>query len=485
MRIARLLQALALGAALGACHGPREGEKPSLQLVDCRLPGVETRARCGTLEVWEDRKAASGRRIGIRVAVVPAKLRSREPDPMVVFAGGPGQSAVALAGQMMPLFARLNDSRDVLFVDQRGTGESNPLACDEDGPVSAQALFEDVVPERLLRQCLATIQADPRHYVTTTAMADLEEVRAALGYPRLNLWGGSYGSRAALEYLRRYPANVRTAVLDGMAPATMKLPLSFVADGDAAFERLLGSCAKDPDCEGTYPGLRETVAQIRRELARRPVRTGITDPVTGERETILVTENVFLNGLFRPLYVPELASLLPLAITAARDGDFNPLLAQNLEIAEDVSENFAIGMHLSILCAEDIPRISEADLAGLSKSFFGRALVDHFVGACRIWPRGEVPPDYYEPVRSTAPVLILSGGSDPATPPRHGEQVAAALPNARHIVAPHLGHGVSMHGCAPKLIEQFVRAGNAAVLDARCLERIPRPLFVRPLAKKP
>jgi pimeloyl-ACP methyl ester carboxylesterase len=214
------------------------------------------------------------------------------------------------------------------------------------------------------------------------------------------------------------------------------------------------------------------------------VRTGIVDPVTGEHETILVTESVFLNGLFRPLYVPELASLLPHAITSAKAGDFNPLLAQNLEIAEDVAENFAIGMHLSVLCAEDIPRITEADLAGLAKSFFGRSLVDHFINACKIWPRGEVPADYYDPVRAQAPVMIFSGGSDPATPPRHGEQVAASLPNARHVIAPQLGHGVSSHACAPRLIEQFVRKASAAELDTKCLERIPRPLFVLPLAKK-
>ncbi len=482
MKFALLLCAAAL---IAGCQPAPESTKPTLPLTTCRLPGLETPALCGFHEVWEDRKAQAGRRIRIKVAVVPAKLRAKLSDPIVVFAGGPGQGAVALAPQVMPLFARLNDARDILFVDQRGTGGSSALSCEGDGPVPLQALFEDTLPLRQVTECLGKLDADPRHYTTTPAMADLEEVRAALGYSRLNLWGGSYGTRAALEYLRRNPDRVRSAVLDGVAPATMKLPLSFVADGDAALERLLNSCAKDPICARTYPRLRETISALRSELARRPARAAITDPLTGERDTIVVTENVFLSGLFRPLYVAELSSLLPYGIAAAADGDFNPLLAQNLELSDEIAENLALGMHLSVICSEDIPRISRADLDRLARSFFGRSLVDDFIKACSVWPRGEVPADFYEPVRSSVPVLILSGGSDPATPPRHGDEAAATLPNAKHLVAANLGHGVSSHGCAPRLLEKFIREGSAAGLDGKCLDRIPRPLFVYPLGIKP
>jgi pimeloyl-ACP methyl ester carboxylesterase len=275
---------------------------------------------------------------------------------------------------------------------------------------------------------------------------------------------------------------VRTIVLDGVAPAGMKLPLSFVTDGYSALERLLDACASEKHCAKTYPHLRETIASLRKSLARKPARVTIQDPRTGERQAIVVNENVLLSGLFRPLYVAELASLLPYGVTAAASGDFNPLLAQNLEFADDVAENLSLGMHLSVICAEDVPRITPDDLAEASKSFFGRALVDDFVRACKFWPKGSVPADYYEPVRANAPALILSGGIDPATPPHHGAQVAATLPNARHLVAPHLGHGVSLHGCAPRLIESFIRSGSAKDLDGKCLERIPRPLFMLPLA---
>lgn len=473
--------ALVLAACLAAaCTSGNDASRATLALADCRLPGVDLLAKCGVHEVWEDRKAASGRRIGLRVAIVPAKLRSHEPDPIVILAGGPGQGAVSLAAQVMPLFSRLNDTRDIVFIDQRGTGKSHPLDC-EDEAQPLQTLFEDALPERLVTRCLAQLDADPRQYVTSVAMEDLDEMRGVLGYPRLNLWGGSYGTRAALEYLRRHGGRVRTLVLDGVAPAGMKLPLSFVTDGDAALKRLIEDCEGEALCRKTYPDLRVMIASLRYQLSRRPSRATIVDPRTGDRADIQVNENVFLSGLFRPLYVAELASLLPFGIAAAASGDFNPLLAQNLELADDIAENLSVGMHLSVICAEDIPRITRADLESLSQSFFGRALIDDFVRACGSWPRGAVPADYYDPVKSDVPALILSGGLDPATPPRHGERVAATLPNARHLVAPQLGHGVSLHGCAPRLIESFVRTGSVATIDGSCLQRIPRPLFVMPL----
>ena len=472
--------ALAAAALLAACTSGSDSPRSAIALADCRLPGVDAGARCGTREVWEDRAAKSGRRITLKVAVVPAKARGREPDPIFVIAGGPGQGAISLAAQVMPLFTRLNDARDIVFLDQRGTGDSAPLDCADDTQ-PLQMLFEDALPERLVTKCLAGLDADPRQYVTPIAMEDLDEVRGALGYDKINLWGGSYGTRAVLEYLRRHEDHVRSIVLDGVAPATMKLPLSFVADGDAALQQLIKACEEEAACKRTYPDLRVMIVSLRGQLQRRPARATIQDPRTGDRATIQVNENVFLSGLFRPLYVAELASLLPFGVSAAVSGDFNPLLAQNLELADDIAENLSIGMHLSVICAEDIPRITRPDLEALNQSFFGRSLVDDFIRACAIWPRGKLPDDYYTPVKSNVPALLFSGGIDPATPPRHGEMVASTLPNSKHFVAPALGHGVSLHGCAPRLIETFIRAGSAKDLDGKCLQRIPRPLFVLPL----
>ena len=482
--LARFLLAAAILAAASCAPAP-EPSRGTVKLADCRLPGIERVALCGSHEVWEDRQVRAGRLIALQIAVIPARRRGAEPDPLVVLAGGPGQGAIALASQVVTLFSRLNDSRDIVLVDQRGTGGSNPLDCEPDDGSSLQSVFEDSLPEKMVQDCLASLDADPRQYATTTAVADLDEVLGAMGYARVNFWGGSYGTRVALEFLRRHPERVRTATLDGVAPMGMKLPYSFVADGEAAFDRLVADCEADSACGKSFPALRRDVSGLRARLARKPARVLISDPVTGEPQSVSVTENVLLSGLFRPLYAPELASLLPLAITRAADGDFNPLLAQNLEFTQDVSDNLSVGMHLSVVCSEDVPRITPADLAAASRGFFGRALVDDFLRACKHWPRAQLPPDFYEPVRASTPVLILSGGIDPATPPRHGEEVAATLPNARHVVAPQLSHGVSGHGCAPRLIDKFVRSADARALDVACLGRIPRPTFVLPVGAAP
>jgi len=479
-----LLLAAAACLALAACTPGPEAPRPRIALESCRLQGVDVAARCGTYEVWEDRAAKSGRRIKLNIAVMPARVGSREPDPVFVFAGGPGQGAVSLAAQVQTLFSRLNDTRDVVLIDQRGTGHSNPLDCGDQADQPMQAMFEDALPEKLVERCLAHFDADPRLYVTSIAVEDFDEVRDALGYSRINLWGASYGTRMALEYMRRHGDHVRSVVLDGVAPSTMKLPLSFVADGEAALDKLIDACIAEERCRKSYPNLRQAIDGMKQQLAHAPARAAIQDPRTGERASINVNENVFLSGLFRPLYVAELASLLPYGVSAATEGDFNPLLAQNLEFVDDVSENLAVGLHLSVLCAEDIPRITPDDLARASSSFFGTVLVDDFIRACKRWPRGKVPADFYDPVRSDLPVLILSGGIDPATPPHHGEEVARTLPHSRHFVAPFLGHGVSVHGCAPRLIESFVRAGSADALDGKCLEKIPRPLFLPPFSSR-
>ena len=482
--LSRSLLAAALLAVVSCTDSPPAG-RGGIALADCRLPGLERPARCGSHEVWEDRAGKQGRRITLKVAVIPARRRGAEPDPLVVLAGGPGQGAIALAPQVAPLFSRLNDSRDIVLIDQRGTGGSHALDCAPEKGAPLQSVFEDAMPEKMVRDCLAKLDADPRHYATSNAVADLDEVLGALGYASVNLWGGSYGTRVALELMRRHPARVRTATLDGVAPAGMKLPLSFVGDGEAAFDSLMADCEADGAWGAAFPHLRSDLSALRARLARSPARARIGDPVTGEFHDVRVTENILLSGLFRPLYAPEIASLLPLAIARAAGGDFNPLLAQNLEFTGSLEKNLAVGMHLSVICSEDVPRITPADLAAATRAFFGRALVDDFLRACELWPRATLPDDFHQPVRSTAPVLLLSGGLDPATPPRHAETVLATLPNARHAVAPNLSHGVSGHGCAPRLIERFVRDASVESLDVTCLSRIPRPLFVLPAQARP
>jgi pimeloyl-ACP methyl ester carboxylesterase len=458
--------------ALASCRSSTTSEAG---LEACRIPGVEREVKCGTVIMPEDPDSPASRSIEVRYAVVPAVARNKEPDPMFVFAGGPGQAATKVARQVMPVFAELNARRDLVFIDQRGTGRSNPLECDAD-ETSLRSAFEPAQQIARLGQCLKSLAADPRQYATWIAVRDFEAVRARLGAEKVNLWGSSYGTRAALEYMRQYPQRVRTAVLDGVAPPDMVLPISFSIDADAALKSLGEACARDQQCRTRHPDFDERISALLKR-AESGINVRVPHPLTGDVESVRLDSKMLASLLRVPLYVPQLASLLPFALSEARDGDFAALVALSAAISGGISENFAVGMHYAIICAEDVPRIDAAAQAQANATRLGAAFADLYQQACRLVPSRAVPPEFYSVPASAVPVLIFSGGLDPATPPRHGDSVARRLGNAKHIVAPNLGHGISAQGCAPKLVSRFVRDASFEAVDGECLERIPAPTF--------
>lgn len=464
----------ALLAARGAC---------AIELAACRLKGIEREVKCGTIEMPEDPDAPSARRIPIRFAVVPALAKSRSADPLFVFAGGPGQSALKAAGTIQPVFAQLNARRDIVYVDQRGTGASNGLFCappPSTAPLAEQ--FDLAAADARIERCVQRIKsdgrADLRQYATWIAVRDVDAVRAALGYARINLWGGSYGTRAALEYLRQFPAHVRSAVLDGVAPAGMALPASLSIDADAMLQRLVQLCGDDAGCRSKYPDFSGKVdALLVRTGHGTPVEA--IHPITGAHERVTVDHRVLAAALRVPLYAPPLSALLPYAVAAATGGDYSPLLTLAGALAGDVADNFAEAMHFAVVCAEDLPRMDAAARAAARGTRFGLAFARVYDDVCRHVDVRPVPTEFYTISSADAPVLILSGGMDPATPPRHADAVAQRLKRARHLVAPHLGHGVSAQGCAPELITKFVRQAGFDGIDAGCLEKLPAPPFFR------
>lgn len=464
------------------------------ELVPCRLKGIEREVRCGAVDVPEDPDRPDGRRLTIRFAVVPALAKNKAADPVFVLAGGPGQAAMRVAGLMQPVLSRLNARRDIVYVDQRGTGDSNPLACERTRKVVS--LSESVDPSRAVAQlgeCVTALQdrADLRQYATWIATRDLEAVRVALGAARINLWGGSYGTRAALDYLRQYPQQVRSLVLDGVAPATMALPASFAIDSDAALQTLMAACAADTGCRTHYPQLE---ADLQRLLfvAARGTRVTLTHPLTGEAENLLLDRTVLAGMLRSPLYAPQLAAVLPFALAQAGRGNYDPLFALYSALTGRMSDNFAEVMHFAVVCAEDMPRVDAAQRTAAAATRFGTSFLELYERACAQIRVREVPGAFYAAPGADVPVLILSGGADPVTPPRHGDGVAKSLPRALHLVARNLGHGVTQHGCAPELIGRFVRQADApgrgpfaGIEDGReadCLARLPAPLPFRPPA---
>ena len=459
---------------------------PALPLQPCRLKGVAHSAQCGVLKRPLDPAAPGGPAIELHVAVLPALSRHKRPDPVFFFAGGPGQSAIGLAGPVSRLLGRFANRRDLVLIDQRGTGRSASLACDGDDRPQ-RPLSESVDPaavQQALARCRQALQqlphGDLRHYTTVVAMQDAEAVRQALGLGRINLVGVSYGTRAALDYLRQFPQSVRRVVLDGVAPPDMVLPLSFAADAQVALNALIEACRADVACEQRHPRLDDTWRRLRASLPRDVT---VTHPLTGRAETLRLTPDA-LAGLVRTaLYAPSLAAGLPAALAAAAEGSWAPLVGLAAALSgPGPGGGLSQGMHFSVVCAEDLPRLDRA--ASAPATDFGVGLTDLYVQACAGWPQGAVPAAFYTMPPSPLPVLLLSGAADPVTPPRHGQRTAQALgARARHVVVPNAGHGVMGLGCLRDLVFRFVDAPDdeaALALDTGCAKDVPRPLAFTP-----
>ena len=486
--VARAARCGAASILLALVLVPAAPADTSAALSDCHIAGLRNGVLCGTLQRPLDPAHPERAQVSIRYVVVPAMARRKLPDPVFLLAGGPGQSAVAVAAPTMALFSRLNNRRDIVFVDQRGTGGSAPLQCQDP---EHETLAEQADPERQVRlaaQCKTELLKLPylksaddlRYFTTTIAVQDLDAVRRALGAEQIDLVGASYGTRVALEYQRQFPRAVRRSVLDGVAPPDMALPASFSLDNQAALDALLAACAAEAACKRDHPELR---ARFEALLASLPRTVKAAHPLTGRVEQFVVGSDMLLGAVRNALYAPQIAAALPAAIDAAAGGDFAGLVGLNATFATRKSSRIATGMHLSVVCAEDVPRMpTSADRPGAD---FGVSFASFYERVCAGWPRGDVPPAFYSIPASAAPVLVLSGGLDPATPPRHGERVVRALgPAARHVVVANAGHGVLGIGCMRDVVYRFIDAASdrdALAVEAGCVANVPRPPAFRPI----
>ena len=482
----RLPSALLATLVLAGCNQTQT--TPAIdRLKPCKGNEMPVDAYCGTLKVFENRDTKQGRQIDLNIVVLPALSNDPRPDPFFFLAGGPGQGAAQMAKPLRELFRQVLTDRDIVLVDQRGTGKSNPLNCiDEDDSLKAFEASEGMAIERL-KTCMAGYDADLRLYTTDIAMDDLDDVRAFLGYDKINIYGGSYGTRAGLVYMRRHGDRVRTAVLDGVAPTNMRLSLFTPRDAQRAFDRLVADCDADPACKALYPNLGARVRALVARLEKDPPLVPIVHPRTGERGEVRMTARIVANVLFATLYQPLAASLLPALIVRAEQNDFQGVLALAGGNDSGAPPNMSVGMQLSVICAEDAPRISadeaKKEAAG---SLFGPYVLRLQREACGFWPRGSVDESFYEPVQSSIPTLILSGEIDPVTPPVWGEEIAKTLPNSRHIVVPGTGHTAGGTGCGRRLIKAFIDAGTSQNLDTTCVARISRPpYFINPAGPSP
>lgn len=458
--------------------GPGPSDSAALELEPCFKGGLSEALRCGSLDARENPDDPDSRTISLEIAILLARSPDPAPDPLFILAGGPGQAATRMIPFAAHAFDAVREHRDLVFVDQRGTGKSNPLACE----LGTEAVFNDT--ERLgemLGACLRTLEqkADLRRYTTFHAMPDLDRVRAALGYQSINLWGGSYGTRAAMVYQALYPEHTRAVVLDGTAPFATRLPMFYARDAQRAFDRLLEDCAADPGCAARYVDLGTTFASLLERLERQPAELAVPHPRTGEPLEGTLDRAAFTGALRGILYSAERAGLVPFLVERAAAGDFAPLLAAALQMVDGTSATMSLGMTFAVLCSEDYPRIdrTEAD-AVAAGTFLGSEGLALWHTACALWPRAELPDGFEQLAPSKVPALLLSGDLDPVTPPTWGEATLELFPQGRHLVVPGTGHNTSHVGCVPRLIADFLDTADAASLDASCVEKVVRPPFV-------
>ena len=418
--------------------------------------------------------------------MLPSLASTPSDDPLFFLAGGPGQSAARLASQVRIMFRPVQRTRDIVLVDQRGTGNSNPLNCRSSANSLRELTEGSETALARLHHCLEGYNADVRLYTTDIAMDDLDDVRRFLGYDRINLYGGSYGTRAALVYLRQHGEHVRSIVLDGVAPTDMRLPLFTARDAQLALDNALVDCAAEPACRRAFPDMAARIRSLLASLEQQPRRVRIVHPRTGIAEEVTVDARLVASVVFGALYSPLTASIVPALVDRAEQNDFQGLFALALA-TEDAGENMSIGMQLSVLCSEDASQVSSTELAQeTSASLFGAHLIGSQLDACAMWPKGKVDADYYRPVVSDVPVLVLSGEVDPVTPPGWGDSVVKHLSRGLHIVGPSTGHGVVTTPCGNRIVSDFIEQGSTEGLDTNCVAAVRRPpFFVTPAGPDP
>lgn len=481
------LRILLLGFVTVLSSSCTRGEQHALaasriKLVPCEARGYQGEALCGAYLVWENRSSRTGRQIAINLLVLPGVGRSRQPDPVFYFDGGPGAGATGAAAHVAGVLRRVNEHRDLVFVDVRGTGRSNPLDCAHPPDTAPlQVHFKEFLSDEYVRDCLARQTADVRFYTQPFAMDDVNEIREALGYQQINLYGASGGTRQEQIYMKRHGRTVRSAVMHGVQAMDGEMPLPFSAALEDGIRGLIDACAKQDECRSRYPDLRGDWEAVKQRFEQGPVTADLAHPRTGELERVTITKGVYADGLRHLLYNMNAASTVPADIHSAARGEFAPFARRELEQSARWSNVLSHGMFITATCAEDVRFIDEEDIRrATSGTFLGDYRVRRQQAACRLWPAGEgIDADFQAPVRLDVPVLIISGEFDTATPPREAERVASHLPSVRHLIFPNQAHDLANPACASALIAHFIESGSGQTLDTRCVAETRRPAFSR------
>ena len=483
-----------------------------LSFKRCHVDGIKTQVLCGELKVPENYQYHLQNniqyfpQITIKFVVIPAIERNEKYAPLMFLAGGPGQSAVGIAAGILGAFNEVRKTRDLLLIDQRGTGQSQALVCsafskknlrEKDAvafssqkPSQKKDNVYSNIPEDFssaeIEQCLSQLTEDLSQYNSENAIRDFNEVRQVLGYQYINIYGSSYGTRAGLLYMQLFPQTIQHIVLDGVAPIEKPIGL-FGQSSAASFELLLTDCEQEEYCQQAFPQLKDEFQRLVKRLEKQPMTIEILHPKLGIPTTFVLTKAKLYSIIIKQLYSVPMRSFIPLALHQAYIDNYLPL-AGLIAAGEDTGE-MSTALYFNIICNEDFARLT-ADAFNhdaqnnFSESYSHKSLQQ----VCPLWPTYPLPSTFtqalnLDPLTIKIPSLILSGGLDPVTPASNGEALVKRLPNSHHIIVDNLSHGVatSASDCVVPIINQFLMDITMQDIDTSCLNNIPKASFMTTL----
>ncbi|MEE9333709.1 MAG: alpha/beta fold hydrolase [Granulosicoccaceae bacterium] len=435
-------------------------------------------AQCAELIVPLDPTAPSGETLTLTIAKVPARTNKPKSDPFTLIAGGPGQSATESFPPVAQAFRHILLERDIYLIDQRGTGQSHKLVCKSDDASSLFEFDEALIAEQA-KTCRESLPHDPHFFTTSVAVQDIELVRRALGIEQWNIYGVSYGTRVALHYLRRFPDQVRTLILDAVVAPEVALGPEIAVMAERALDAMFTRCENDSSCSSAFPELatktNKLISSLKNEA--RPVQyedlsSGQLRMLDFDHQHLAVTLRLMSYSAYGNAILPSML------FDASENNNLAPFARQAELQVRSLGDSIANGMHHAVVCTEDEPFTDiDEGRAQSADTYLGTDLIDALKISCEQWDSGVIDDDFKQPVESTVPTLLLSGSADPITPPEYAERAKAKLKNSKHIVIEHQGHMQSTSGCMPSIMAEFIKLGEVEQLDTNCLERLTAPPF--------
>ena len=457
---------------------------PGVTLTPCHVEGVKQEVRCGVYNVFENRRTRTGRKLPLKIVVIPARHPHPDQGPVFYMAGGPGETATELAELVMEWGDA--DEHEVVLLDERGTGDGHRLDCRSPGSDdNLESYLNGPFDPAAAHACRDELQKkyDLTQYSTPNFADDIDEVRAAMGYGKINLNGGSFGTYAAQIYMRRHGEHARTAYLTSLVNLSDRVPLYHARNAQAGLDQLFKDCAENAACHSAYPRLREHFAALLKKVRDQPVVTFVRHPVTGTLTEIHLTERAFADAVRVIMY--RTPRDVPFLVEQAFAGDFSPFAEAGLRANRGVYSGARTGLYYCITCNEFVRRIRPAEVEPETKgTFLGAWRVRDQMAACQDWPETELPGDYFEPFRLATPAVLVSGGDDSASPPNWGEEVKSYMPNAVHVIVPGGGH-TPENECTRSIRHALFQTGTTQGLDAGCVTKIQPPPFKLPAARVP